>query len=89
MNCRDALRLLLDVVDNEASETETAKVREHTRNCSKCSARYEMEKKFKDCIERKGKFSPECEELKHKISQQLDAIDNGSVEQDKFLPPFS
>ena len=89
MNCRDALRLLFDVIDNEASETETAKVREHTKKCSKCSARYEMEMKFKNCIEKKGKFSPECEELRLKITQQLDAIDDSGTEQDMFPPLFS
>lgn len=88
MNCRDALRLLYDVVDNEASEAESAKVREHMKTCSKCSARYKMEQKFKDCIEKKGRYSPECEDLKIRIAQQLDAIDNGSGEADLFPSPF-
>jgi anti-sigma factor (TIGR02949 family) len=82
------MRLLYEVIDNEASETETDKVREHTRNCSKCSARYEMEMKFKTCIEQKGKFSPDCEKLRVQITRQLDAIDEGSVEQDLFPPPL-
>lgn len=88
MNCRDALRLLYDVVDNEASETDSAKVREHMKTCHKCAARYEMERKFKDCVEKKGRFSPECEDLKSRISQQLDAIDDGSGETELFPPPL-
>jgi hypothetical protein len=82
------LRLLYDVIDNEANESETSKVLEHNKKCSKCSARYEMEMKFKNCVEKKGKFSPECEDLKFKISQQLDDIDEGDVEQDMFPPPM-
>jgi anti-sigma factor (TIGR02949 family) len=82
------MRLLYEVIDNEASESETSKVQEHTRKCTKCSARYELEMKFKNCIEEKGKFSPECEELKQKITQQLDAIDEGRTDQELFPPPL-
>lgn len=89
MNCRDALRLLFDVVDNEASESEIKKVREHIQSCEKCAARYEMEQKFKKCIEKKGKFSPECEKLRDKITQQLDDIDPGSGGADLFPSPLN
>lgn len=89
MNCRDALRLLYDVVDNEASEAEAARVKEHINSCQKCAAKYEMEQKFKECIEKKGRFAPECDELITRIKQQLDDIDNGSGEADLFPSPFS
>lgn len=88
MKCRDALRLLYDVVDNEASEIEKSKVQDHIKNCRKCSQRYELEAKFKDCVEKKGKFSLDCEELRNRIEQQLDGVDIGGGEADPFPSPF-
>jgi anti-sigma factor (TIGR02949 family) len=82
------LRLLYVVVDNEASEKEKSKVQDHIKNCHKCSQRYELEVKFKDCVEKKGKFSPECDDLRSKIEQQLDNIDIGGGEADLFPTPF-
>ena len=89
MNCRDALRLLFDVVDNEASESESREVRKHMEHCKKCSDRLEMELKFKKCIEEKGRFSPECDKLKDRIAQQLDAIDQGGGDVGLFPSPFN
>jgi mycothiol system anti-sigma-R factor len=88
LNCRDALRLLYDVIDNEADEAEVARVREHIKTCRKCAARYNLEQKFKKCIEEKAKFSPECEELRNKINQHLDAIDQGGGVIDQFPSLF-
>jgi mycothiol system anti-sigma-R factor len=88
LNCRDALRLLYDVIDNEANESEMATVKEHINKCHKCAAQYELEQKFKECIEKKGKFSPECDELRSKISQQLDTLDTALGESDLFPSPF-
>jgi len=88
LKCRDALRLLYDFIDNEASDSESAEVREHIRKCRKCAERYEIETQFKHCIEEKGNFDPECEELKNKISQQLDNIDAASGESDIYPSPF-
>lgn len=75
MNCRDALRLLYDVVDNEASESDKSQVQEHLKNCKRCSARYELELQFKNCIEMKGTSSPDCTELQKRILDQLDSVD--------------
>jgi anti-sigma factor (TIGR02949 family) len=76
VNCRDALRLLYDVVDNEANEDEISQVQEHLKKCRHCSARYELEMKFKNCIEKKGAFSPECADLQKRILDQLDTVDD-------------
>ncbi len=76
MNCRDALRLLYDVVDNEANEDEKNQVQEHLKKCRHCSARYELEMKFKNCVEKKGAFSPDCADLQKRILDQLDSIDD-------------
>jgi anti-sigma factor (TIGR02949 family) len=76
VNCRDALRLLYDVVDNEASENEKNQVQEHLKKCRHCSARYELEMKFKNCIEKKGTFAPDCADLQQRILDQLDAADD-------------
>ncbi len=88
MNCRDALRLLYDVVDKEATESDISQVQEHLKTCRHCSMRYDLEAKFKECIERKGNFSPDCEELRTKITQELDSIDDAAGEVGTFRPPF-
>lgn len=76
MNCRDALRLLYDVVDDEANESEKNQVQEHLKKCRHCSARYELEMKFKNCVENKGAFSPDCADLQKRILDQLDSVDD-------------
>lgn len=88
MNCRDALRLLYDVVDREATEQDSTQVHEHLKTCRKCASHYALEEKFKNCVEQKGQFSPECQELKSRIIQQLDAIDGAAGEVGPFYPPF-
>jgi len=88
LNCRDALRLLYDVVDREATEQDSTLVHEHLKTCRKCASRYELERKFKNCVEQKGKTSPECQELKFRIIQQLDAIDGAVGEVGPSYPPF-
>ncbi len=76
MNCRDALRLLYDVVDDEANEEDKSQVQEHLKKCRHCSARYELELKFKNCVEKKGTFSPDCADLQKRILDQLDSVDD-------------
>lgn len=88
MNCRDALRLLYDVVDKEASESDATQVHEHIRNCRHCHNRFELELMFKNCVEQKGQDSPECHELRQRIIQQLDDIDSAAGEVGLFQPPF-
>lgn len=43
MNCRDALALLYDILDKEASEVDTQKVEEHIKSCGSCSEIYRVE----------------------------------------------
>lgn len=89
MNCRDALRLLYDVVDGEAREEDKSQVHEHLKKCRKCSARYDLEMKFKNCVESKGASSPDCADLQKRILDQLDSVDEtaaGEVGQSPF--PF-
>lgn len=75
MNCRDALRLLYDVVDKEASDIDAAEVQKHLVNCRHCMAKYEMEQMFKTFVVEKGQNAPDTTQLKSLISQKLDDID--------------
>lgn len=88
MNCRDALRLLYDVVDQEADESDISQVQEHLKRCRHCSARYELEMKFKQCVEEKGVFSSDCDKLRSRINEQLDSLDSTAGEVGGFRPPF-
>lgn len=88
MNCRDALRLLYDFVDKEAPEQDASQVEDHLKKCRHCSAKYELEMKFKQCIEQKGSLSPDCDELRNKIAVQLDDIEPAAGDIGPFGPPF-
>ena len=88
MNCRDALRLLYDFIDKEAPEHDASQVEAHLKKCRHCSAKYELEMKFKQCIEQKGSLSSDCNELRDKITRQLDDIDPGSGDIGPFGPQF-
>jgi len=88
VNCQDAIRLLYDVVDQEADESDIGQVQEHLRKCRHCSARYELELKFKRCVEEKGTFSSDCNKLRTQIIDELDSLDNAAGEVGAFRPPF-
>ncbi len=75
MNCREALRLLYDVIDKEAGQIDTAEVEKHLHKCRHCMAKYEMEQMFKAFVVEKGAHSGDNSLLKDKILERLDAID--------------
>lgn len=75
MNCRDALRLLYDVVDKEAAQIDSAEVEKHLNKCRHCLAKYEFEQMFKTFVTDKGSHPGEHDNLKQRILSQLDSID--------------
>lgn len=83
MNCQDALDLLHEIIDKEASEIDTQKVKEHLEKCHHCFEVYRLEESIQDFLKEKievGKTeldnSPKLESLKSKILVQLDEIDS-------------
>jgi mycothiol system anti-sigma-R factor len=75
LNCKQALKLLYDVIDREASRIETARLEKHLKNCRPCLAVYEFERMFQTLIVSKSQNIEDSTVLKDKIRAQLDAID--------------
>lgn len=78
MNCQDALDLLYDIIDREASEIDAQRVKEHLENCRDCFEIYRLEQSVQKLIDEKVRHSfdtPKVEDLKLKIMSRLDEID--------------
>lgn len=78
MNCQEALALLYDIIDKEASEVDISKVQEHIKKCGTCSDIYRLEgvldQFVKDRLEHKSAHQSH-ERLKSKITTLLDRED--------------
>jgi len=78
MNCQEALSLLYDVIDKEASEFDISQVKEHLSRCHNCAGVYKIEESISRLIQEKlGHNEPthHFDALKTKVLQQLDGID--------------
>lgn len=79
MTCREALNKLYDVIDNEASQHDVEKVKEHLQACKHCLSRFEFEKLFKAFVSEKSASSASVtDKLKADILKKCDEIDRGS-----------
>jgi mycothiol system anti-sigma-R factor len=78
MTCREALEKLYDVIDNEASQHDVEKVKEHLRACKSCLSRFEFEKLFKAFVSERAASSSGTDKLKADILKRCDEIDQGS-----------
>jgi mycothiol system anti-sigma-R factor len=82
MNCQEALSLLYDVIDKEASEIDMAQVREHLDRCHDCAGVYKIEQSISRMIIEKARSpetNPHFDALKAKVLRQLDDIDDETV----------
>jgi anti-sigma factor (TIGR02949 family) len=78
MNCQEALSLLYDIIDREASEIDVREVEEHLRNCKDCSGVYRLERSVNELVQEKlshQKATPRLDSLKAKVLSELDQID--------------
>ncbi|MBI5266136.1 MAG: zf-HC2 domain-containing protein [candidate division Zixibacteria bacterium] len=81
MNCQEALNLLYEIIDKEASDIDAAQVREHLGNCRHCFEVYRLESAVNDLLTEKVKAaaSPRSldgvEAIRGKLLAQLDQID--------------
>lgn len=78
MNCQEALNLLYDIIDKEASEIDIRQVEEHLSHCHDCSGIYRVERSVNELIRerlRHEEASPRLESLKSRILTELDEID--------------
>ena len=82
MNCEEALRLLYDIIDQEASELDTEQVKAHFENCRDCGDLYKLESSFHKLIAMKLKAAQplaKVEALRTRIIANLDEIDCNEV----------
>jgi len=85
MTCQEALSLLYDVIDKEASETDVRQVQAHLKQCCHCAETYKIEAAVNDLLREKmrdHKSPCELESLKRKVLDQLDAIDGEAGDAD-------
>ena len=78
MNCQEALNLLYDIVDNEASEVDVQNVQEHLKDCKDCDGIYRLEQAVNELLHARlenPSTSPQLAFLKTKVIGQLDEID--------------
>jgi len=75
LNCKDALRLLFDVIDRVADQLDIVEVEKHLQKCRHCMARYEFEKTFRTFVTEKGYNPCDTSKVKQDILRKLDMID--------------
>lgn len=92
MNCQEALELLYDIIDKEASDIDAKEVQEHLDRCRQCSEIYRIESSIQALIDERLKneiASPRLDALKSKVLLELDSIDSemtkGAVERPSFF----
>ena len=90
MNCQEALDLLYDIIDKEASEIDTKEVQQHLKQCHHCFEVYKLEGAVQEFINEKlkaQKSTPRLDSLKDRIVNRLDEID-GERGGARKKPPF-
>jgi anti-sigma factor (TIGR02949 family) len=78
MTCQEALSLLYDVIDKEASEIDIRQVETHLKECCHCAEVYRIEAAVNEYLVEKmrdHKSSRELASLKQRVLKQLDAVD--------------
>jgi mycothiol system anti-sigma-R factor len=85
MTCQEALRLLYEVIDKEADQIDTEKVREHLENCRDCMKRFEFETMFKTFVTERAASPTRTDQLKYRI---LARLEEGEPEKGGFFTNF-
>ncbi len=80
MNCQEALDLLYDIIDKEASEIDVREVEKHLNECRDCMRKYRLVESMQSLIcekLKKDESASKIDQLKSKILNSLDQIDSG------------
>jgi len=89
MNCQEALNLLYDIIDKEASEIDETAVKEHLAHCQHCSEIYRLESTVNDFIQAKLQRSvskERLESLRSRIVVELDELEQPDKSGKKKIP---
>ncbi len=87
MTCQEALELLYDIIDKEASEIDTQEVKKHLSQCKHCADVYRIERSINELIKERlasqNQTSPQVESLRARVIAQLDSIDGAECTNDQ------
>ncbi|PKK83740.1 MAG: hypothetical protein CVT49_06895 [candidate division Zixibacteria bacterium HGW-Zixibacteria-1] len=72
MTCEEALRLLYEVIDKEASDYDVKRVEEHLHKCKDCMSRYQFEEMFKAFVSEKASAKSKSDRLKSSILRSIE-----------------
>ena len=78
MNCQEALELLYEYIDKEASDIDRKQVRKHLDGCRHCFERYRLEGSIQDFLNEKAQKlneTPRLDALRARVVGKLDSID--------------
>ncbi len=78
MTCQEALSLLYDVIDKEASQIDAEQVEAHLSQCRHCAEIYKVENSVNELVREKlshHEATPRLSSLQSKVLAQLDEID--------------
>lgn len=79
MNCQEALNLLYDVIDKEASQIDVAEVQKHLDHCQDCLKKFQVEESLQAIVKERLKAAsdiPKIDQLKSKVLAKLEEIDS-------------
>lgn len=91
MNCQDALSLLYDVIDKEASQIDEQEVRKHLEHCQDCYKKFHLEESVQALLKAKCKTPSDeetIERLKKNVIIKLEELDVAPTESRKKIIPF-
>jgi len=78
MTCQEALSLLYDVIDKEASQIDVEQVENHLSQCRHCAEIYKVEQSVNELVREKlshHETTPRLASLQSKVLKQLDEVD--------------
>lgn len=78
MNCQDALNLLYDVIDKEASEIDVKEVQKHLDHCQDCLKKFQVEESLRLLVKERLKAVsdiPKIDRLKDNVLAKLEEVD--------------
>jgi anti-sigma factor (TIGR02949 family) len=79
MNCEEALSLLYEIIDKEASQIDIQQVEDHLKRCRDCFGKYELEKSIQGLINTRLKNDdplPALDGLRARVATRLDEVDH-------------
>ena len=75
MNCREALQLMYEYLDNELTKDQVEKVNAHLMACEHCFSKFEFEKLLHGCLLKKGQVVVDAERLKSRVMEKIQQLD--------------